>query len=66
MLGGKIDNEVIKIKSFVDSAYNNEMKPTSETDESRFINKDNSYQNILTNSNQVTAKVRSRNNIPQS
>ena len=42
-LGGKIDNEVIKIKSFVDSAYPNEMKPTSETNESRFENKDNSY-----------------------
>ena len=50
-LGGKIDNEVIKIKSFVDSAYPNEMKPTSETNESRFENKDNSYQVILTNSN---------------
>ena len=50
-LGGKIDNDVIKIKSFVDSTYPNEMKPTSETDESRNQNKDNSYQVILTNSN---------------
>ena len=63
-LGGKIDNEVIKIKSFVDSAYPNEMKPTSETNESRFENKDNSYQVILTNSNQIPNRVRSRNNMP--
>ena len=37
-LGGRIDNDVIKIKSFVDSAYPNDIKPTSETDESRFHN----------------------------
>ena len=38
-LGGRIDNEVIKIKSFVESSGGyppNEIKTTFETDESRF------------------------------